>query len=328
MKAITFTRYGSPDVLEMKDIAKPTPKDDEVLIKIHAASVNAADWHLLRADPFPVRFMLGLTKPKPKFQILGGDVAGVVEAVGKNVTEFKIGDEVFGDVFDDGLGGFAEYTCARAKILVAKPKNLTFEEAAAVPLAAVTALYGLRDIANLKPGQTALINGAAGGVGTYAVQIAKALGAEVTAVCSARNHEQARTLGADSVIDYNKEDFTKSGKQYDVIFCVNGYHPLGDFKRALAPNGIYAMAGGNSKLLIDTIFFAPFHTMFGNKKMKMVASKPNQARLQFVKEMIEQGKLRPVIDKVYPLEQTADAIRYVETGHARGKVVIKVCSSS
>lgn len=327
MKAITFTRYGSPDVLELEEVEKPTPKDDEVLIKIHAASVNAADWHLLRADPFPVRFMLGLSKPKPKFQILGGDVAGVVEAVGKNVTEFKIGDEVFGETFDDGMGGFAEYTTARAKILVAKPKNLTFEEAAAVPMASVTALFGLRDVAQLKPGQTALINGAAGGVGTYAIQIAKALGAEVTAVCSSRNHDQARSLGAHHVIDYTKEDFTKSGKQYDVIFSINGYHPLGDFKRALAPKGIYAMAGGNTKLLIDMIFFAPFHTMSGNKKMKMVASKPNQARLQAVKEMIEVGKLRPVIEKTYPLAEVPDAIRHVETGHARGKVVIVVCSS-
>ncbi|MBK6765327.1 MAG: NAD(P)-dependent alcohol dehydrogenase [bacterium] len=323
MKAITFRQYGSPDVLKYEDVPTPTPKDDEVLIKLHASSVNAADWHLLRADPFPVRFMLGLTKPKPKFHILGGDVAGVIEAIGKNVTEFKVGDEVFGETFDDGMGGFAEYTCARAKILVAKPKNLNFEEAAAVPLAAVTAFFGLRDVAKVQPGQNVLINGAAGGVGTYAVQIAKALGAEVTAVCSARNHEQARSLGADHVIDYTKENFTKSGKQYDVILCVNGYYPIRDFKRTLTPNGIYAMPGGNSKLLLEVMFLGPLHSL-GSKKFKMVASKPNKARLQAVKDLIEGGKLHPVIEKVYPLAEVPDAIRYVETGHARGKVVITV----
>lgn len=326
MKAITFKRYGSPDVLKYEDVPMPTPKDDEVLVKIHASSANAADWHLLRADPFPVRFMMGFTKPQAKYHILGGDIAGVVEAVGKNVTEFKVGDAVFGDVFDDGLGGFAEYTCVRAKMLVAKPKNLSFEEAAAVPLAAVTALHGLRDIGKVQPGQKVLINGAAGGVGTYAVQIAKALGAEVTAVCSARNLEQARALGADHVIDYAQEDFTQSSKRYDMILAINGYHPIGDFKRALTPNGIYGMAGGGNRLLLEIMFLGPLHSMFGSKKFRMVASKPNQAKLQFVKELIEAGKVRPVVEKVYPLTEVAEAIRYLETGHARAKVVINVCS--
>lgn len=326
MKAITFTQYGSPDVLKYEDVPTPTPADDQVLVKVHASSANAADWHLLRADPFPVRFMCGFTKPNAKYHILGGDIAGTIEAVGKNVREFKVGDAVFGETFDDGLGGFAEYKCASEKYLVAKPKNLSFEEAAAVPLAAVTALHGLRYIGNVQPGQKVLINGAAGGVGTFAIQIAKALGAEVTAVCSARNAEQARELGADFIIDYAKEDFTKSGKQYDMILAINGYHPIGDFKRALTPNGIYGMAGGGNKLLLEVMFLAPFHSMFGNKKMKMVASKPSKEKLQVVKELIEAGKVRPVIEKRYPLAEVADAIRYLETGHARAKVVINVCS--
>lgn len=324
MKAITFKQYGSPDVLKYEDVPTPTPLDDQVLVKVHASSVNAADWHLLRADPFLVRFMCGFTKPKPKFHILGGDIAGTVEAVGKNVREFKVGDEVFGDVFDENLGGFAEYKCASEKFLVAKPKSLSFEEAAAVPLASVTALNGLRYVGNVQPGHKVLINGAAGGVGTFAVQIAKALGAEVTAVCSERNLEQARELGADYVIDYAKEDFTKSGKRYDMILAVNGYHPIGDFKRALAPRGIYGMAGGGNKLLLEVMFLAPFHSMFGSKKMKMVVSKPSKENLQEVKDFIEAGKVRPVVEKTYPLAEVPDAIRYLETGHARGKVVIKV----
>ncbi len=326
MKAITFKEYGSPDVLKYEDVPTPTPADDQVLVKVHASSANAADWHLLRADPFPVRFMCGFTKPQAKYQILGGDIAGVVEAIGKNVTEFKVGDAVFGETFDDGLGGFAEYKCASPKYLVAKPESLSFEEAAAVPLAAVTALHGLRYISNVQPGQKVLINGAAGGVGTYAVQIAKALGAEVTAVCSARNLEQARELGAVYVIDYAKENFTKGDKRYDVILCINGYYPIGDFKRVLAPNGIYGMAGGGNKLLLEIIFYGPFLTMFGSKKFKMVASKPSKEKLQVIKELIEAGKVRPVIEKRYPLKEVPDAIRYLETGHARAKVVINVCS--
>ncbi|MBK6911826.1 MAG: NAD(P)-dependent alcohol dehydrogenase [bacterium] len=321
MKAITFRNYGSPDVLKYEDVPTPSPNDDEVLIKIHAASVNAADWHLLRAEPFPVRFMLGLTKPKPKFHILGGDIAGTIEAVGKNVTEFKVGDEIFGDVFNDGLGAFAEYTCARAKMLVAKPMNLSFVEAAAIPLAAVTALYGLRDIAKVQPGHKVLINGAAGGVGTYAVQIAKALGAEVTAVSSTRNLEQSRELGADHVIDYTKENFTQGDKRYDAILCVNGYYPIRDFKRVLTPNGIYAMPGGGNKLLLEVMFLGPFHSL-GSKKFKLVASSPNPDRLTDIKNLIEANKLRPVIEKTYPLAEVPEAIRHVETGHARGKVVI------
>lgn len=243
MKAIVYEKYGSPDVLQMKDVATPVPNDDQVLIKIFAASVNAADWHLLTADIFLVRLMTGgLFKPKNK--MLGGDIAGRIESIGKNVTQFKPGDEVFGDIL--GSGGFAEYACTRENSIAPKPANLSFEQAAAVPIAAMTALQGLRDEGKIQPGQKVLIQGASGGVGTFAVQIAKSFGAEVTAVTSPRNLEQARALGADHVIDYTQEDFTKSGQQYDLILAANGYHPLADYKRALTPQGIYVMAGGTA----------------------------------------------------------------------------------
>jgi NADPH:quinone reductase-like Zn-dependent oxidoreductase len=229
LKAIVYTQYGSPDVLRLQEVEKPSPKDDEVLVKIQAASVNALDWHLLTADIFLVRLM-GMGLFTPKNPILGADIAGQVEAVGKNVQQFRPGDEVFGDI---GHGGFAEYAAAPERVLALKPTNLSFEAAAAVPVAALTALQGLRDSGKIQPGQKVLINGAAGGVGTFAVQIAKAFGAKVTAVCSARNLEQARKLGADQVIDYTKENFTQSGQQYDLIFAANGYHPLAAYKRAL-----------------------------------------------------------------------------------------------
>ncbi|MCX6142083.1 MAG: NAD(P)-dependent alcohol dehydrogenase, partial [Ignavibacteriales bacterium] len=240
MKAIVYTKYGSPDVLQLKDVEKPTPKDDEVLIKIDAASVNAYDWHFLTADIFLIRLMGGGLL-KPKSTRLGADIAGRVEAVGKNVKEFQPDDEVFGMV----RGGFAEYTCALENALALKPSNLSFEEAAAVPMAAVTALQGLRDEGQIQAGQKVLINGASGGVGTFALQIAKSFGAEVTAVCSTKNVDQARSLGADHVLDYTKEDFTQSGQHYDLILAANGYHSLSAYKRALTPKGIYVMAGGS-----------------------------------------------------------------------------------
>lgn len=323
MKAVIFHQYGSPDVLKLKEIEKPTPKDDEVLVKVHASSVNAADWHLLRADPFLVRFMMGFFKPS-KINCLGADIAGTVEAVGKSVSEFKIGDEIFGDVFNDRMGGFAEYKCARASALVHKPVNLSFEEAAAVPLAAVTASHALRDFGRVQPGMKVLINGAAGGVGTFAIQIAKALDTEVTAVCSARNAEQARALGADFVIDYAQENFTKSGKRYDLIFGVNGYYPIAAYKRSLAAGGRYGMVGGTTKQMFQAVALGPLYSLVGGKKMGMVASQPDKAELQYVKELIEAGKVRPVIDKRFSLQEVPAAIRYVETGHARGKVVITV----
>ena len=244
MKAIVYTHYGPPEVLKLEDVQKPVPQDDEVLVKVHAASANAADWHLMRGQPFLMRLM-GFGLLKPKNTILGSDIAGRVEAVGRNVKQFQPGDEVFGNI----QGGFAEYVCAREDALVLKPANISFEEAAAVPLAALTALHGIRDKGQIKPGQKVLINGASGGVGTFAVQIAKYFWAEVTAVCSTEKMEMARSIGADHVIDYTQEDFTKSGWHYDLILGVNGFRSIFDYKRALSPRGIYVMAGGNTAQL-------------------------------------------------------------------------------
>ncbi len=321
MKAIVNTQYGSPDVLQFKEVDKPAPKDDEVLIKIHAASVNAADWHLLRGDPFLVRLVVGGLL-KPKLKILGAAVAGHVEAVGNNVTQFQPGDEVFGDLSGCGWGGFAEYVCAHEDAVVLKPANVTFEEAAAVPVAAVTALQGLRDKGQIQPGQKVLINGAAGGVGTFAVQIAKALGAKVTGVCSTRHVDMVRSIGADEVIDYTQEDFTQNGQQYDVILAANGYHPISAYKRALGPGGRYVMTGGSMAQMYQAILLGPLMSMTGSKKMGNLMAKPNKGDLNFVKELLEAGKVVPVIEKRYQLYEVAEAIRYVEAGHAKGKIVI------
>jgi len=319
MKAIVYHEYGSPDVLEFTEVEKPAPQDDEVLIKIHAASVNAYDWHFLTADIFLIRLMGGGLL-KPKYTRLGADIAGRVEAVGKNVRQFQPGDEVFGM----GRGGFAEYACAPENTLVLKPSNLSFEEAAAVPMAAVTALQGLRDTGQIQPGQKVLINGASGGVGTFAVQIAKSFGAEVTAVCSTRNLDQARSLGAGHVIDYTKEDFTQSGQLYDLIFAANGYHSLSAYKRVLTPQGIYVMAGGSMAQIFQAMLLGSWMSETGGKKMGGVSAKRDQKDLAFLKELAEAGKVVPVIDRRYPLSETAEAIRYLEQGHARGKVVITV----
>ena len=285
--------------------------------------MNAADWRMMRADPFLVRLYAGLLKPT-KFRTLGADIAGRVEAVGKNVRQFQPGDEVYGDVFASGFGGFAEYKCARENELVLKPSNLSFEEAAAVPLAALTALHGLRDEGQIQPGQQVLINGASGGVGTYAVQLAKYFGAEVTAVCSTDKVELARSLGADHVIDYTQEDFTRSGRQYDLILAVNGNRSIFDYKRALSPRGIYVMTGGNTSQLFQALLLGPWISMVGKQKMGALTSTPNQKDLLFMKELLESGKIKPVIDRRYPLSEVPVAIRYVEEGHAKGKVVITV----
>lgn len=323
MKAIVQPQYGSPDVLRLTDIEKPVPKDNEVLVKVQAASVNAADWHLLTADIFLARLDRGLFKPRKI--LLGEDVAGRVEAVGSNVKEFKPGDEVFGDILGSGGGSFAEYVCAPEDALALKPAGLTFEQAAAVPLAAVTALQGLRDKGKLQPGQKVLINGASGGVGTFAVQLAKILGAEVTAVCSTRNLDMVHSLGADHVIDYTKEDFTKSGKQYDLILAVNGYHSIFDYRRALSPNGIYVMAGASrAAQMFQALLLGPWISMFGNKKMVVLSAKSNKPDLIYIKELLEAGKVVPVIDKSFPLSEVPKALRYLSEVHARGKVVIRV----
>ncbi len=322
MKAIVARSYGSPDVLALQEVPKPAPGDDEVLIEVHAAALNAADWHMMRADPFPVRLMAGLFKPK--FKIPGADVAGRVEAVGKNVTRFKPGDEVFGDLAGHAWGGFAEYVCAPENLLAPKPANLSFEEAAALPMAAVTALQALRDKGGIRAGQSVLINGASGGVGTFAVQIAKSFGAEVTAVCSSRNLELARSLGADHVIDYGGEDFTKSGRHYDLILATNGYHPISAYRRALGPHGVYVMTGGANKQMTEALFLGPWLSLFGKQKLGNAMAKPNAKDLGVVKELVEAGKVKPAIDRRYPLAQVPEAMRYLEEGHARGKIVITI----
>ncbi len=322
MKAMVYHAYGPPDVLRLEEVPTPVPADDEVLIQTHAASLNAYDWRLLRADPFLVRLQSGWFF-KPKYTILGADIAGRVEAVGRNVTQFKPGDEVYGDMAADRNGGFAEYVCARASSVALKPANLSFAEAAAAPMAAVTALQGLRDQGRIQAGKKALINGASGGVGTFAVQIAKALGAEVTGVCSTRNLEMVRSLGADHVIDYTQQDFTQNGQPYDLILAVNGYHPIWDYRRALTPNGVYVMAGGSGAQLFQALLFGPWMSKTGGKQMGALTAHPSQKDLVFMKELLEAGKVVPVIDRRYPLSELPDAIRYLEQEHARGKVVIE-----
>ena len=323
MKAMVYHTYGSPDVLKLEEVQKPVPQDDEVLVQVHATSVNAGDWHLLRAKPFLMRFM-GFGLLKPKHTILGSDIAGRVEVVGRNVTQFQSGDEVFGNTAKSGFGGFAEYVAVPENALVLKPTNISFEEAAAVPQAALTALQGLRDKGHIQKGQKVLINGASGGIGTFAVQLAKAFGAEVTAVCSTRNLDMVRLIGADHVIDYTQEDFTRNGQRYDLILAVNGYHSISAYKRALHPEGVYVMTGGSNAQLFQAMLLGPLVSRTGRQKMGNSAHKPNQKDLMFMKELLEASKVKPVIDRRFPLRDVADAIRYLEAGHAQGKVVITV----
>jgi NADPH:quinone reductase-like Zn-dependent oxidoreductase len=327
MKAMVYTRYGPPDVLESTEVEKPTPKDDEVLLKVHAASVNPADWHLLRGEPYIARLQLGLRKPKER--VLGCDVAGQVEAVGKNVTMLQPADEVFGSPFMHGFGAFAERVCVSEDLLAPKPATLSFEQAAAVPLAASTALQGLRDHGRIEPGQKVLIIGASGGVGTFAVQIAKSFGAEVSGVCSTRNVDMVRSLGADHVIDYTREDFTRSGhKKYDLIFQLAGTRSPSECRRALTAKGTLVQISGESDGRwigpVDRIIKALVLSPFVSQKMASFTVKPNKEDLQFLKELIEAGKVTAVIDRTYSLSETPEAIRYLENGHARGKVVITI----
>jgi NADPH:quinone reductase-like Zn-dependent oxidoreductase len=326
MKAVVYTDYGPPDVLEVRDVKKPVPNDDQVLIKVRAAAVNPLDWHFIRGTPYIMRFMMaGLRKPKdPR---VGVDYAGTVEAVGKNVTQFKPGDEVFGN----RSGAFAEYLCARADRAIAlKPANLTFEQAAGVPVAGFTALQGLRDKGKVQPGQKVLINGASGGVGTFAVQIAKSLGADVTGVCSTRNLELVRSIGADHVIDYTKEDFTKGNEHYDVILDNVGTQPLSGFRRVLKPNGICVMIGGggpNEGKWVGPMarpLKAKLMSPFISQKMGMMLAQGNKEDLNILADLMQSGKVTPVIDRTYPLREIREAIRYLETGRARGKVIITV----
>jgi NADPH:quinone reductase-like Zn-dependent oxidoreductase len=319
MKAIVYEKYGPPEVLQLKEVEKPAPKNNEVLVKVHAASVNHGDLPILRGEP--LQRLMGGGPLKPKHNILGDDIAGRVEAVGRNVKQFQPGDDVFGI---SAFGAFAEYVCASEDLLVLKPASMTFEEAAAVPFAAITALNGIRDKGQIQSGQKVLINGASGGVGTFAVQIAKSFGAEVTGVCSTRKLDMARSIGADQVIDYTQEDFTKSRQRYDLILAVGGYHPILDYKRALSPEGIYVCAGGSLAQYFQALLLGPLISMTGSKKMGAMYAKPNQNDYVFLIELFEAGKVGPVIDRRYPLSEVPEALRYLEEGHAQGKVVITV----
>ena len=327
MKAIVYHEYGSPDGLKLEEVEKPTPNDDEVLVKVHAVGINAADWVLLTGKPFVVRLMSGIQKPKNT--ILGADVAGRVEAIGRNVKQFQPDDEVFGDISACGFGGLAEYVAVPENTLVLKPSTITFEEAAAVPMAAVTALQGIRAGGQIQPGQKVLINGASGGVGTYVLQIVKSFGAEVTAVCSTRNLDMVRLIGADHVIDYTQEDFTQNGQRYDRIIAVNGYHPIWDYKRALSPGGVYVCTGGAMPQVFQSSLLGSLISMTGDKEMvNMGVAKPSAEDLTFIKKLLETGKIVPVIDRCYPLSEAPDALRYLGEGHAKGKVIITVLNNN
>jgi NADPH:quinone reductase-like Zn-dependent oxidoreductase len=329
MKAILFQQYGSPDFLQLKEVKQPVPKDNEVLVRVHAVSINEWDWAILHGVPFVNRLAYGLFKPR--MQILGADVAGRIEAVGKNVRRFQPGDEVFGDLCRSGWGGFAEYTCAHEKALVLKPASLTFEQAASLPQAGLLAVQGLRKgklkQQSVHPAQKVLINGASGGVGTIAVQIAKSFGAEITGVCSTAKMEMVRSLGADHVIDYTKEDFTKNGQQYDLILDVKATHSVFDYKHALSPEGFYIIVGGESSVVNQLMLLGPWISMTSKKKLSLLLYKPNNA-LNYLIELVESGKVHPVVDKIYPLSETVDAFRYYSDGRARGKVVITVTHSA
>jgi len=323
MKAIVYRCYGSPDVLKFEDIARPTAADNEVLVKVHAAAVNPLDWHYMRGTPYIMRMDAGLGAPKnPQ---LGVDFAGTVEAVGRNVTRFRPGDEVFGG----RTGAFAEYVRVREdRALALKPANVTFEQAAAVPIAAITALQALRDKGRIQPGQKVLINGASGGVGTFAVQIAKSFGAEVTGVCSTRNVEMVRSLGADHVIDYTQEDFTKGGQRYDLILDNVGNHSLSEYRRVLNPKGAFVVVGGpnNGQWIGPMIgpIKASLLSPFVSQKLVMILAQLNKEDLTILHDLMQAGKVTPVIDRRYSLSEVPAAIRYLEEGHARGKVVISL----
>jgi len=325
MKAIICRKYGAPDVLELEEIRKPTAGDDEVLVRVHAASVNSWDWDNLRGKPLIVRLLMGFLNPK--HEIPGSDIAGRVEAVGENVKRFQPGDEVFGDLCACGWGAFAEYVCAPEDALASKPANATFEEAAAVPQAAVMALQGIRDYGNTQPGQKVLINGAGGGVGTFAVQIAKYFGAEVTGVDSTSKLDMMRSIGADHVIDYTREDFTKTGQRYDLILDVAGYRSMFDYKRALGPNGIYVMVGGSMARILQLLLLGRWRSMTGSKKMVILVHKPNKD-LAFLKQLLEAGKVVPVIDGPFALSEVPEALRHLGEGHVLGKAVITVGGAS
>ncbi|MCH7515051.1 MAG: NAD(P)-dependent alcohol dehydrogenase [Bacteroidetes bacterium] len=321
MKAIVYTKYGPPEVLQLKEVEKPTPRDNEALVKVHAASVNDWDWMALNGESFVTRLIHGLLKPKIK--ILGCDIAGQVEAVGKNVKQFQQGDEVFGDLCECGFGGFAEYVCAPENALALKPASMTFEEAAAIPQAGMLAVQGLRDKGQIQSGQKLLINGAGGGVGTFGVQIAKLYGVEVTGVDSSGKLDMMRSIGFDHVIDYTKEDFTKNGQCYDLILDNKMNRSIFDYMRALSPNGIYVTTGGSIARFFQAFLLGPLISLFSKKSIRIVALKPNKD-LAYMNELFEAGKITSVIDGPYKLSEVPEALRYFGEGNHKGKVVITV----
>lgn len=318
MQAIVYEEYGGPEVLQIQEIEKPEPKEDEMLVKIHAASINYIDWQVLTGESFFLRLTTGGLQ-KPKHSILGDDIAGIVEAVGEKVIGFKPDDMVFGLC---NTGGFAEYTCVTEDYFVSKPPSMSYLEAAAIPTAAIPALLGLRDKGQIQEGQRVLIIGASGGVGTFAVQIAKAFGAEVTGVCSTSKVDYVRSIGADHVIDYTKEDFTQDTEGYDLIFAAAGDNSIFDYRRALSPSGTYVCVGGSFSQYFQAMLLGPVISIMDNKEMGTVFSPPTQEDLKFLIELYEAGKLAPVIDRTYPLSETAEALRYYGEGNARGKIVI------
>ena len=322
MKAIVYTKYGPAAVLQFREVAKPVPEDNQVLVKVYASSANALDFRRFEKTSLLGRFLDGVLL-KAINTVIGADIAGRVEAVGAAVTQFRPGDEVFGQS-KGTRGAFAEYARADENQLALKPAGLSFEQAAAAPVAATTALQGLRDHGQIQPGQKVLIHGTSGGVGTFAVQLAKSFGAEVTAVCSTRNLDMGRQMGADHVIDYTQEDLSRNGQRYDLIVAVNGNHPLRDYLRALNPGGIVVALGGSLSQFFQGVLLGPLVSRLGRKKVRSFIAKMNQADLLLLKELLEAGKVVPVIEKCYPLSETAEAIRYLAKGHARGKVVITV----
>jgi NADPH:quinone reductase-like Zn-dependent oxidoreductase len=319
MKAIVYRRYGSPDELRLEEMPRPTPAPGEVLVRVHFAAVNAADRVLLRGEPRLVRLGTGLLKPRRP--VLGFDLSGRVESVGAAVGRFRPGDEVFGS---STFGAFAEYASVAEATLVSKPAGVTFESAAATPTAACTALQGLRDKGRLRPGQSVLIDGASGGVGTFAIQIAKTFGADVTAVCSARNVEIARSLGADQVIDYRREDFVANGRRYDLILAANAYRPLRDYEKALKSDGRYVMTGGGGRQVLQAMTLGPLLSLISGRRMGNVMAVPKGPDILFLRELLETGRIVPVIDRTYPLAAVPDALRYMEQEHARGKLMVAV----
>jgi len=321
VKAQVYSRYGGPDVLELANVPEPQPGEGEVLVRVRAASVNAADRVLLRGKPFLIR--LGMGFPRPRRRTLGFDVAGCVEAVGDRVTQFRIGEDVFGA---SNFGGFAELVCVNQDRLVPKPAAVSFEAAAATPTAGYTALQGLRK-GGIKAGQKVLIDGASGGVGTFAIQIAKTYGADVTAVCSTRNVETARALGASRVIDYRHEDPTLDGQRYDLVLAANAYRPLSAYRRLLKADGVYVMTGGGGVQILQAMLLGTFVSMTSSRKMVNIMAVARKNDLLVLKELLETGKIEPVIDRTVTLSQVPDAIRYLEEDHARGKVVVSVWPS-